>query len=93
MSQILRRVTDARAGLLDMAKPYLAGQNPRTPLAAPLYADLAGLPEDRSIRAQASRMRLIVMGATVEISPAAPHRAALCFGHHRAKLDWEGLGS
>jgi epsilon-lactone hydrolase len=33
-----------RAGLLDMAKAYLAGQNPRTPLAAPLYADLAGLP-------------------------------------------------
>jgi len=31
-------------GLLNMAKAYLGGQNPRTPLAAPLYADLAGLP-------------------------------------------------
>jgi monoterpene epsilon-lactone hydrolase len=31
-------------GLLGMAKAYLGGQNPRTPLAAPLYADLAGLP-------------------------------------------------
>ncbi len=31
-------------GLLGMAKAYLAGQNPRTPLAAPLYADLTGLP-------------------------------------------------
>src|SRR3984957_12813388 len=33
-----------KEGLLNMAKAYLGGQNPRTPLAAPLYADLAGLP-------------------------------------------------
>jgi monoterpene epsilon-lactone hydrolase len=32
-----------RPGLLDMAKLYLAGADPRSPLAAPLYADLAGL--------------------------------------------------
>lgn len=31
-------------GLVGMAKAYLAGKNPRTPLAAPLYAVLAGLP-------------------------------------------------
>jgi acetyl esterase/lipase len=31
-------------GLVGMAKAYLAGKNPRTPLAAPLYAELAGLP-------------------------------------------------
>ena len=31
-------------GLLGMAKAYLGGKNPRTPLAAPLYADLSGLP-------------------------------------------------
>src|SRR6202050_2503340 len=31
-------------GLVGMAKAYLAGKNPRTPLAAPLYADLKGLP-------------------------------------------------
>jgi len=31
-------------GLLEMAKAYLGGKDPRTPLAAPLYADLAGLP-------------------------------------------------
>src|SRR5215831_2545397 len=30
--------------LLNMAKAYLGGKPPRTPLAAPLYADLAGLP-------------------------------------------------
>ncbi|MAE96786.1 MAG: alpha/beta hydrolase [Deltaproteobacteria bacterium] len=30
--------------LLQMAEAYLAGQDPRTPLAAPLYADLHGLP-------------------------------------------------
>lgn len=34
----------AREGLLGMAQAYLQGQNPRTPLAAPLYADLKGLP-------------------------------------------------
>src|SRR6185437_3769218 len=33
-----------KEGLLGMAKAYLGGQNPRSPLAAPLYADLAGLP-------------------------------------------------
>jgi epsilon-lactone hydrolase len=31
-------------GLLGMAKAYLGGKDPRTPLAAPLYADLSGLP-------------------------------------------------
>ncbi len=31
-------------GLREMAKMYLAGLDPRTPLAAPLYADLSGLP-------------------------------------------------
>jgi len=30
--------------LVPMAAAYLAGKNPRTPLAAPLYADLSGLP-------------------------------------------------
>lgn len=34
-------------GLLEMARLYLDGQDPRTPLAAPLYADLAGLPPMR----------------------------------------------
>ena len=33
-----------KEGLLGMAKAYLGGKDPRTPLAAPLYADLAGLP-------------------------------------------------
>ena len=33
-----------KEALIEMAARYLAGQNPRTPLAAPLYADLAGLP-------------------------------------------------
>jgi len=33
-----------RDGLRRMAEMYLAGQPPRTPLAAPLYADLSGLP-------------------------------------------------
>ena len=33
-----------KAGLLGMAAAYLGGKDPRTPLAAPLYADLSGLP-------------------------------------------------
>jgi acetyl esterase/lipase len=33
-----------REDLIDMAKLYLGDAAPRTPLAAPLYADLAGLP-------------------------------------------------
>lgn len=33
-----------KEALIEMSRLYLAGANPRTPLAAPLYADLAGLP-------------------------------------------------
>ena len=33
-----------REGLVAMAETYLGGAAPRTPLAAPLYADLSGLP-------------------------------------------------
>lgn len=32
-----------KAGILDIAKAYLAGADPRSPLAAPLYANLASL--------------------------------------------------
>ena len=35
--------TVQRAGILDMAKMYLNGADPRSPLAAPIHADLAGL--------------------------------------------------
>jgi epsilon-lactone hydrolase len=35
--------TVQRAGILDMANLYLNGADPRSPLAAPLYADLFGL--------------------------------------------------
>jgi acetyl esterase/lipase len=35
--------TVQKAGILDMARLYLDGADPRSPLAAPLYADLAGL--------------------------------------------------
>jgi len=31
-------------GVVELAKLYLGGKDPRTPLAAPLYADLSGLP-------------------------------------------------
>jgi acetyl esterase/lipase len=36
--------TVARDGIVDMGKGYLGGADPRTPLAAPIYADLRGLP-------------------------------------------------
>jgi monoterpene epsilon-lactone hydrolase len=32
-----------KAGILEIAKAYLGGADPRSPLAAPLYADLAGI--------------------------------------------------
>jgi acetyl esterase/lipase len=35
--------TVQRAGILDMARMYLNGADPRLPLAAPIYADLRGL--------------------------------------------------
>jgi acetyl esterase/lipase len=35
--------TVQKAGILDMAKLYLNGASPRSPLAAPIYADLRGL--------------------------------------------------
>lgn len=35
--------TVQRAGILDMAKMYLNGADPRAPLAAPIYGDLEGL--------------------------------------------------
>ena len=35
--------TVQKAGILDMAKQYLNGADPRSPLAAPIYADLRGL--------------------------------------------------
>ncbi len=35
--------TVQRAGILDMAKMYLNGADPRSPLASPIYADLKGL--------------------------------------------------
>jgi hypothetical protein len=37
------RMKTQRPGLLDMAKLYLNGADPRAPLAAPIYADLKGL--------------------------------------------------
>jgi acetyl esterase/lipase len=33
-----------KEGALQLAALYLGGKSPRTPLAAPLYADLSGLP-------------------------------------------------
>jgi acetyl esterase/lipase len=35
--------TVQKAGILDMAKQYLAGASPRSPLAAPIYADMHDL--------------------------------------------------
>jgi len=45
-SMISKATTDPtvqKAGIVDMAKHYLNGADPRSPLAAPIYADLRGL--------------------------------------------------
>jgi epsilon-lactone hydrolase len=43
MSKAAADPTVQRAGILEMAKMYLNGADPRSPLAAPIYADLKGL--------------------------------------------------
>ena len=66
------------------AQPYLAGQDPRNPLASPLYADLQGLPPllfhvgsyevllDDSLR-MAARAQEAGVSATVRSWPVVPH--------------------
>jgi monoterpene epsilon-lactone hydrolase len=73
-----------REGLLAMAAPYLNGASPRTPLASPLYANLAGLPPlliqvgsaevllDDSTRL-AARAGEAGVHVQLEIWPGAPH--------------------
>ncbi len=62
-----------REGLLEMAKAYLGGADPRTPLAAPLYADLRGLPplliqvsKDEELYSDATRLAEVAKAAGVE---------------------------
>jgi len=73
-----------RAGLAQMARDYLAGADPRTPLASPLYADLGGLPPllvhvgGREVllddaRRLAVRARAAGVAVTLEIWPNAVH--------------------
>ena len=68
----------------DVAAIYLAGADPRTPLASPLYADLSGLPllhihagEDEVLRDDATRLaeRAGAAGTPVELTlwPVVPH--------------------
>ncbi|QGM96969.1 alpha/beta hydrolase [Methylocystis parvus] len=66
------------------ARAYLGGQNPKTPLASPLYADLSGLPplllhvgademlRDDSVRV-VERARDAGVAAELKIWPDAPH--------------------
>jgi epsilon-lactone hydrolase len=68
----------------EIANVYLAGQNPRSPLAAPLYADLHGLPPllihvgdaeallDDS-RRLADRAKAAGVNVTLEVWPEMPH--------------------
>jgi epsilon-lactone hydrolase len=68
----------------EIASVYLAGQNPRSPLAAPLYADLHGLPPllihvgdaeallDDS-RRLADRAKAAGVNVTLEVWPEMPH--------------------
>jgi phosphinothricin tripeptide acetyl hydrolase len=68
----------------DMARAYLAGVDPRTPLASPLYADLRGLPPllvhvgsdevllDDAV-GLAERARAAGVDATLEVAPRMVH--------------------
>jgi monoterpene epsilon-lactone hydrolase len=62
-------------GLVGMAKAYLAGKDPRTPLAAPLYADLKGLPplliqvgESETLLDDSNRLADRAKGAGVKVT-------------------------
>lgn len=71
-------------GLRHLAAAYLGGADPRTPLASPLYGDLAGLPplllhagerevlRDDSVRL-AERARAAGVAVELEIWPVVPH--------------------
>lgn len=70
--------------ILNIAKVYLAGKNPRAPLASPLYADLCGLPPLLSLvgsietllddaRALTGRARAAGVEALLEVWDDMPH--------------------
>jgi acetyl esterase/lipase len=73
-----------KEGLVGMAQAYLGGKDPKTPLAAPLYADLGGLPPlliqvgdaetllDDSIRLDA-RARAAGVRSKLEVWPEMIH--------------------
>ncbi len=72
------------AGLRTMAGAYLGGADPKTPLASPLFADLAGLPplllhvgNDEVLLSDSERFvnaaRAVGVDATVEIWPGLFH--------------------
>jgi epsilon-lactone hydrolase len=76
-------ITDKQA-LLDMARHYVGGGNPRHPLASPIYADMRGLPPllihvgdaevllDDSVRA-AERAKAAGVSVTLEVWPEMIH--------------------
>lgn len=70
------------AGLLEMASHFLGGADPRAPLAAPLYADLAGLPP----------LLIIVGTAEVLLDDAVRlHEKALAAGVDSALQKWDEM--
>ena len=71
-----------RAGLLEMASLFLSGSNPRYPLAAPLYAELAGLPP----------LLIIVGTAEVLLDDAVRlHEKALAAGVDSVLEKWDEM--
>jgi acetyl esterase/lipase len=78
MTRLSDRVTDdpvvSRAWLAACARNYLAGSDPRAPLASPIYGDLRGLPPtliqvgaDELLRGDAMRMRDALLSADVTV--------------------------
>lgn len=79
-------------GLKPMSDAYLQGQDPRQPTAAPLYADLTGLPPllihvggDETLLDDSTRLALSAQGvgvdATIEVFPEMQHVFQLSAGN------------
>jgi epsilon-lactone hydrolase len=92
------------AGLRQMAADYLAGTDPRTPLASPLFAALTGLPP---LLIQVGTAELLLsdserlaaaaadagVGVTLQIQEGAPHAYPILLGTPEAAEATEQIGT
>ena len=79
-SMVSKAATDPtvqKAGILDMAKHYLNGADPRSPLAAPIYGDLRGL-APLLIQVGAAETFCSMMRFDWHRSPVLPMSRSIC---------------